>query len=309
MIYDVYHDESKEEAFWHAFLFIPKASREEILDYLKKARLINDFKGKRLSFKILKSNSSFNCAKSWLSILVSAFQQGKKDKLEYFCFGKTKYDRTTHTISPLLKQFSKPPKCKIAIFHLKHGHRDMEHHHDDLSKIETTFRMGLQGAAHYLFNKENPLEIENIFLDREKHYRIGYKRDFNKGKVLERLSANFRDYCLLCPNCKVFGEELREGDTLFLDLADIILGTFRFGILNPYCTKYKNEKEQKKSDMCKLFLPLVKRLRKGYSRMQNSRFVNFGTFSSAWIENGEWRFENLSQKYLVCPVIENLKLF
>lgn len=65
---------------------------------LKKGRELSEFKGKNLSFKDLRSDSSFECAKSWLSILCSALQQKEKDRLE----------------------------------------------HDDLSKTETTFRMGFK---------------------------------------------------------------------------------------------------------------------------------------------------------------------
>ena len=70
-------------------------------------------------------------------------------------------------------------------------------HQDNLSKIETTFRMGLQGAVHNLFNENDPLVLGNIFLDGEEHYRIEHKRNFDKKKVLNKLSTRFRQYCSL----------------------------------------------------------------------------------------------------------------
>ncbi|MHA1742660.1 MAG: hypothetical protein ACTSV6_00235 [Candidatus Heimdallarchaeota archaeon] len=290
-------------------MFIPKDNRREILKYLKQARQLSGFKGKRLSFKKLRSDSSFRCAWAWISILVAALQQKRKEGLEPFYLGKTAYNQFKRRRVPLYGQFSQPPKCKIGIFHQKHKHRDMTGHRDGLSEIETTFRMGLQGVAHYLFNENNPLEIRNIFLDREEHYRIAYKRNFDKQRVLDKLNIKFREYCSLHPQCRVLGKNLKDSDLTFLDLADIFLGAFRFGVLNHACGSYKDEKEKSKFKLCKLILPLTERLKEGYARMKNSRFEDFGTFSSAWIENRDWRFGNLVQKFLVGPPIENLRLF
>ena len=309
MIYDIYHDESKKEAFWHVFLFMPKNNRREILKYLEEARQMSGFKGKDFSFKKLHSAPSFECAGAWISILVAALQQKRREGLEPFYLGKTGYNCPKRRRLPLYRRFSQVPKCKIGIFHEKYKHKDMTGHLDSLSKIETTFRMGLQGATHYLFNEDNPLEIRNIFLDREKHYRMAYKRDFDKGKVLDKLSIKFRDYCYLHPQCKISGENLNNSDLTFLDLADIFLGIFRFGVLNTIPMSYKDKKEENKFYLCNRISLLVERLNKGYARMKNSRFEDFGTFSSAWIEDGDWRFEDLACKFLEGPAVENLTLF
>lgn len=43
MIYDIYHDESKEEAYWHGFLFVPRMNRSYLLDLLNEARRNTDY--------------------------------------------------------------------------------------------------------------------------------------------------------------------------------------------------------------------------------------------------------------------------
>ena len=43
MIYDIYHDESKEEAYWHGFLFVPRMNRSYLLELLNEARRNTDY--------------------------------------------------------------------------------------------------------------------------------------------------------------------------------------------------------------------------------------------------------------------------
>jgi hypothetical protein len=114
MIYDIYHDESKKEAFRHVFLFTPKDNRREVLKYLRTARQLSNFKGKRLSFKNLGSNTSFECAKAWISILMGALQQKEKSGLEPFYLGKTRwYSRSEKRRIPLYRQFLKHLSAKL----------------------------------------------------------------------------------------------------------------------------------------------------------------------------------------------------
>ncbi len=112
--YDIYHDESKEDSFWHVFLFVPKLLREELISKLKVAREV--FSGEELSFKDLGSDTSFFCAKCFLSIACSAFQQKIKSQLEPFLVGKTEYSSKQKGVKPLIDTFSDVPRLKIGIF-------------------------------------------------------------------------------------------------------------------------------------------------------------------------------------------------
>lgn len=308
MIYDVYHDESKEEAFWHIFLFVPRTTKKVLVDCLTKARHISKYQGQQLSFKNLRSDNSVHCTKAWLSILSAAFQQKSKNQLEPYMLGRTVYDQACQRPTGLIERFSEPPRCKVAIFRLQNNHGDMTGPTEGLSKIETTFRMGLQGACHFLFSQDDPLEIGGIVLDREEHYQIEYDRDFDSAKVLNRLEAKFRGYCTLRADCEISGESISADDRMLLDLADLFLGAFRFGTINPNSDTCTGDKAQKKLSLSKVLQPLIVRLNEGYARMRNSRFDRFGTFSSAWIEDVEWRFEDIAPRFFRQPVNENLTL-
>lgn len=297
-IYDIYHDESEERDFWHIFLFVPKDSMCKILPYLIEARKISKFKGNKLSFKNLFSTSSFECAKAWMSILVSSLQQTDKSQMQHFCLGKTEYDKKIGQRKMLPNKFECPLKLKVCIFHQKNEHKDMKGHYDELSKIETTFRMALQGACHFLFDKNNPLVIGNIFLDGYKHYLREHKRNFNDNKVLLKLKDKFRDYCNFQANTKFHYDYKKMNDEykLFSQLADIFLGTFRFGYLYSASSK-TTEKEEKKLKICEHIKPLIEKLNRG-KNMCNSSYYKFGLFSSAFIENDEWKFESLHKKFM-----------
>lgn len=308
MTYDIYHDESKEEAFWHIFLFIPHDIKSELTDTLLQARYLCDYKGRQLSFKNLNSNSSLNCTKSWLSILSSAFQQKDKKPYEPFYMGTNTYDSSCSRRTGCYGTFSKPLKCKVAIFHLKDNHKDMSSNLNDLSKLETTFRMGLQGASHYLFSPECPLVVSSIILDGEKHYPIQYNANFDFNKVSHKLDIMFRDYCSLSSTCTISGKNISEEDRILLDLADLFLGAFRFGYLKPQLCDCVSDREVSKYNLSKVLKPLVYRLNEGYARMKNSRFEKYGTFSSAWIQNDQWEFENISLQFLKQKIPQNMLL-
>lgn len=309
-IHDIYHDESKEEAFWHIFMFVPRESRAMVLDALTKTRKACGFSGSKLHFKRLSSNSSFACAKAWLSILVAALQQKQKDKMEPYYVGPNKYCSSEKRRTSEYAAFPIAPRFKLAIFHQKSHHSDMTGHHDRLSQIETTFRMGLQGAAHYLFSETDPIVIGNIFLDREEHYRVEHRRHFDKKKVLNKLNSRFRHYCSLAADCEISGETISLDDQTFLDLSDIFLGTFRYGVLNePTLTCGADDVKARKRRLSNEINHLIKRITEGSARMRNSRFENCGTFSSAWIENDEWQFENLASLFLRHQSAKPIALF
>jgi len=308
MEYSVYHDESKEDAFWHVFLFVPNESKSIVLKELRAAKEVTCLNLTDFSFKNIGSNNSIECTRIWLSILCAALQQDDKNEMEPYYLGKDSIHCPVHRRKkPNHNNFTTSPKLKIAVFQQKNNHEDMEGF-DNLINIETTFRMGLQGACSYLFNQENPLEIAQIILDREDHYQIAHGRDFDKNTVLSRLNRNFRTYCSLKNECTISGNSINDDDQVFLDLADLFLGTFRLGILKPQ-EKFCSDKEKKKHPLCYNLKTLMQRLNKGGARMNNSRFNRFGTFSSAEIINGEWNFTDLSTDFLKFPSVENLNLF
>lgn len=308
MIYDVYHDESKEKSFWHVFLFIPRSFREKIFDFLDEAKKLSKYNKERIGLKFVNSKSSFECAESWLTILNSALQQKSKGSLAQFTIGKSRRSNDMLRKHPILRQFDNPPCCKIGVFHIKDNHKFMTGHIDGLSEIETTFRMGLQGAAHYCFSREQQLVIGDIFLDGDEHFRIEYERDFDAQKVLSRLDERLRDYCQLHDTSRIRSNDVDATDRAFLDLADLYLGVFRRGTLSA-TGRLKNEKRREYTRLlCNIISPLIIRSGEGEARMRNSRFYRFGTFSSAWIDNGNWKFESLAPKFRMPSQDDDLSL-
>jgi len=303
MIYNIYHDESKKDAFWHCFLFIPLESENELFNALKSAKKNTDFQGEMHFRKMdFTRQPSYGCSKSWLSILIASFQQ-KNGAMEPYWVGKQKYhSKEWERKEAFKKKFSKPLKVKIAIFRQDNHHQDMSGHFDKLSKIETTFRMGIQGATHYLFDESNPIEANKMIIDGENHYQMIHKRPIDKEKIVSKLKANSRSFFTFTGNFEIRGESLSEKEKEFIDLADCFLGVFRAGIIRPsseYCT---NDNERKKYELCELIKQFFDdKLNRGTHRMRNSRFEKFGTFSSAKIENDNWKFSNIHQDFLNPP--------
>ncbi len=68
--YIVYHDESKEPGFWHIFLFVPVASRAELIAAPEEAWRNSRFKGQHRHYSDLRSSATgHNMADYWLRIL------------------------------------------------------------------------------------------------------------------------------------------------------------------------------------------------------------------------------------------------
>jgi len=309
MLYNIYHDESKKEAYWHVFLFVPVEQRTVIHKRLQEARINTSCKKTKLSFKKLKNGPSIHCARVWLSILSSSLQQKHKNRMEPYFTGLNDKDPRGSRTNSHCAQFSQPPRCKVALFRQLNKHLDMAGHFDDLSKIETTFRMALQGAAHFLFDENSPIVVRNIFIDGERHYKREHRRAFDKNKVLSKLDSRFREYCAFHQDCNIEGERLDIIDREFLDLADIFLGAFRLGVLRPTIDCCKTQKERDNYPLCDYISCVIEKLQRGKARMKNSRFKKFGTFSSAYIDDyDEWVFDDLIHEFLRQKSAVNLLL-
>lgn len=287
IIYNVYHDESKEGDYWHIFYFVPVTSRSELLQALKEALLNSRYKGKDRSFKEIRASpTGNNMIEYWLSVLHASFQMKIGDGMLPFTIGRPVGG--DYYNKKIFRQFSKPLQCRIAIFYLPNGHNDLTLIDDPTRRIECTFRMGLQGACHYLFSAESPVIIQSIFIDRECHYR----RRLDRKWIFRKLSERFRDYCSLGPDCQIEGEIVHEDDRIIIDSTDIFLGTIRYAYLTPH--ERNHSKKAVHAQRIESILDLIAR---GSKRMQNSRLGKFAAFSKAWLENGEWQYIPLAQDH------------
>ena len=139
-------------------------------------------------------------------------------------------------------RFPYPLQCKVAVmFYPKgadwkiygeHPRKEQKLRHD-----ETVLRMLLKGAAHYLYDEHNPVEIKAIIADGESAHR-----HFNEGRVIWRLfyegvygRSPLRDYAKVSPTASIThlpsDHKLYETDSeeykhaTLLQAADLLLGT------------------------------------------------------------------------------------
>ncbi len=288
-VYDIYHDESKEEAYWHGFLFVPRVQREYLLSLLQQAR---DGAGwqKVISYKDIskemgKNSPRVQLVESWLTIAVASLQQQKFHKKTQFFIWKNHKKNWF----PCLEN---PIKCKFVVFKERDNHKKMFKGLDKMKKIEITMRMGLLGGIHFLFDINNPLKIGNLVIDK-----------FGNGEDLRRMIKNLADYIIkkkrkyvsfiqgakIIPQNsdheKIFSYQKKD-DSHLLQLCDILLGAVRFISYNPDISHIKYKISRSVKDL----------LQKNPFEMRKSRFAKGFSLTEAWIENGEWKFDRLKLK-------------
>lgn len=291
-VYDIYHDESKEESYWHGFLIVPRSQRQYFLRLLQKARENTEYCNE-VSYKNMKNRKSTlgklaTIIESWTSIAIASLQQQKLDTLPV----KFHLGGMSREFIPKLDDLI---KCRFVIFKEKDNHKKMYNSMNKLEHIETTFRMGLKGGIHCLFNNDNPIKIGNVYIDGDEHYRQ-YGRTFDINKTLLRFKNEARDYVHFLKDSKLIPQRSdhkkieknqKIENSYLLQLCDILIGGIRF---YSFCRDDKHIKS-KISYACK---KLLKYDINNQYRMKNSRFYNGFLLSEAWLENGEWKFNQLT---------------
>ena len=295
MLYDIYHDESKEEAYWHGFYFVPRENRNYLLNLLYEARKNTSY-FYQLHYKKIKSrvkpNSNKTIAiKSWTSIGVSSLQQQKsyEDPLKIY-MGKLPRRE------PKYKILRELIKCKFAVFKEKDKHKKMFFKYDNLRNIEITFKMALKGALHRLFNNERTITVGNIFIDNDEQYKGEYGRNINTADIIKRLQLEKREYVKFLDNSEIIPQKsdhlkIKNGqnpdDSHLLQLCDILIGGVRF---HSYCPE-TNMAKFRISEQCKY---LLEHDQENRARMKNSRYYNGFLLNEAWIDNDKWYFGQLN---------------
>jgi hypothetical protein len=296
VIFDIYHDESKEEAYWHGFLFVPRENRDYLLGLLREARVNTDY-FYPVHYKKIRCNKKHNSKKeiiikSWTTIGVSSLQQQKLNKISPFVY-LGRYPRKT---KPVYKKLQKLIKCKFAIFKEKDRHRKMFFKDDNLRNIEITFKIALKGALHKLFSNENPVTVGNIFIDGDEHYIGEYGRNINMAEILRRLQIERRDYVEFLGDSKIIPQKsdhrkLKNNqvieDSYLLQLCDILIGGVRF---HSFCPETSNVK-YRISEPCK---NLLEHDQNNIARMKEGRYFNGFILNEAWIKDEEWKFCQLN---------------
>lgn len=300
-IYDIYHDESREDAYWHGFLFVPRSSREYLLELLQKAREGIGWES-HISFKDIKTQTQrtqngsshsprVQLAQSWITIGLASLQQQKFLEIptQFFICGKPR---------EYYPRLDRPIKCKFAIFKEKDNHKKMYNGLTKMEKIEITLKMGVKGGIHKLFNKNEPIKIGNFFIA-----EFGYQSNLKKAlkKLAYQIAKEKRSYVSIIKGAKIISQNSdhnkikssqNPNDSHLLQLCDILLGGIRY---HSYCPAI-NSIKYNISLPCRI---LLDRDLNNYYRMKQSRFWNGFTFTEAWLENNEWRFNYLKPKNII----------
>jgi len=296
IIYDIYHDESKEEAYWHGFYFVPRINRNYLLSLLNGARANTGYDYQvhyqRIKSKTKCTNPKAIIINSWTTIGVFSLQQQKLYKIPPFVY----MGGIPRKIKPIYKQLEDLIKCRFAVFKEKDKHKKMFFKNDNLRNIEITFKMALKGALHKLFSNDDPVTVGNIFIDGDEQYIGEYGRNLNTAKIIRKLQIEKREYVNFLDNSKIIPQrsnhlKLRSGqnaeDSNLLQLCDILIGGVRFHSYYPNIniTKYRI------SELCKY---LLEHDQDNIARMKESRYFNGFLLNEAWIEDDEWKFCQLN---------------
>lgn len=238
----VYHDETKDAQGrnfkGHVLLFVPvNLSVTNITPLFGKT--VENYSPQRMLFtKLIECRQEFACyGKLHFSELSG--QTWKKYDFAYRNTIEIMVDALRHK-SPSLFPF--PLKCKIAAIFYEKG-ADWKIYGGDTRKEqilrhdETLLRILLKGAAHYLYDDENTIEVTGLITDGNPAHR-----QFNEDRVLWRLTHDdqfgrkpLRDYVNFSPSLYINhlpsnhneyeydSEEYLNAN--FLQIADLLLGS------------------------------------------------------------------------------------
>lgn len=293
--YIVYHDESQVGGFWHGILFIPEKHRTFILESLNEIRTISKF-NEPISLKnaTKKRIKRYACSKMWVDFAYHCLQQNSKDKMlgtVYFPVKEINSDYSKATCYTPIIQLQQIVGMKFSLFHLPGTLKSLndDYHFDYASKFETTYRMCLKSACHFLFTDENPVILNGLHFDH--HLHLGRKIDYNR--IIERLTYEFKDYASFNSGVYIndessdhrLGESQSYDDCQFLQLTDLLVSGFRTFLGEATNSDHK--------EVCCNIDLLISKWNRGHAGYRNSRWYKGLSISQGSLdEESNWRFNN-----------------
>ncbi|MFA7169643.1 MAG: hypothetical protein WC178_02205 [Candidatus Paceibacterota bacterium] len=283
MNYEIFHDESKKDGYWHGLLFVPEDNREKLIEQIKYIRGINRINDtQRLDIKGV-GNKKRN--RQAIQMLLNFFVITLKGRIDQE--SKIIYKSNFRDDRSEYKEIKIDYLYNIKFFLLKErdGFKKMNKGLDFGQKAKITFKFALKGGGHYLFDKENPINIKKIYFDGHEHYR----RRIEKEKITENLTDSLREYCVIDRSFEVDDRQRkdRQDDTKFImDFIDNIIGSWRKVIL-----------EEKEDIMFNPIKDVFNRFKEGrIGGDKNCRWFKSFSLSECYLENEEWHFDNFSYK-------------
>jgi len=283
MRYELYHDESQLDGFWHGMLLVPVNQKKKLIELLELARMNTRVDGKLSLKRVKKKNRIYSCAYSWITIGVASLAQKFGNYNPQIYLGElVRNQRIYHFLDSEIG-------AKFILFCERDAHNQMVGYPDHASKIETTFRIGVKGGLHYLGCEESPIEIVKMHFDGHEHYQ----RHLDKARIVGRMKG-LRDYCSIVDNQGLIVDGSSDENALnsqshedcqLLQLTDLFVGGFRNLLSNAQNPIHK--------EIAQPLAIIKKKLDKGYARMKRSRWFRSICISQSFLENGQWRFSDI----------------
>ncbi len=283
MDYELYHDESKVDGFWHAMLLVPIEKKQVLFQLLSQARQ-NTHHMKPLGIKkVRKYGCIYSCSDCWVQSGVAALMSRIKNQSYPIFLGSIIGGQKYYS------QFKEVIGAKFILLKYLDNLEEMTGHLDYGSKVETTFRIGLKGGLHLLGSQSERIHIIRMHFDGHKHYhrRLSYDR------IIKKLQGGLRDYCSILTAPNVIDDrssnhekpECQEyDDCQMLQLTDLLLGCFRI-VLTPVTKTKKIHR-----NLAQPVREVVDRYQQGSARMWNSRWRNSFCMSQCYLESGSWKY-------------------
>jgi len=287
--YEIWHDEhrgdDKVNEYWHGIFFVPVNKKKEIIKFLKKIRDEHKydyqqnikFAGSLKAGRTKKAGVVKNHLDLFSHLLIVREDKAKTQLFNYN--QKQKHEKKPVPFITIKEVFN----CKFVLFYVPDNHKSFNKYSMDYaSRVETTFRFGFRGGAHYLFSKQNPIKIVKLYFDGYEHYG----RHIDKKRILK---GELRKYCKVSNGCGIDDRQIKDRDEdsrIMINFVDIILGAWVAkikGLDDPNQVLYSLN-------------PIYERLLNNkIVKNQNSRWHKSMAVSKLKIINGEIQFPDFFQ--------------
>jgi hypothetical protein len=282
MDYELYHDESKVDGYWHGILLVPVAKKQMLIQLLSQARQNTRYEEPLSIKRIKKYNRVYDCADSWVQIGVAALMSRIKTQPYPISLGQKNYSLFQTVIG-----------SKFILFRYLDNIGNIPGYQDYGSKVETTFRIGLKGGLHMLGNQSESINITRMHFDGYEHYL----RHLDRNRIIGRLTG-LRDYCSISTAADVIDDRSGNhkkpgcqdyGDCQLLQLADLLIGCFRIALAPVVETKNIHRK------LAQPIKGIIDRYQQGSVRMRNSRWRDGFCMSQCYLASGSWKYQMIEE--------------
>ena len=277
---DIYHDESKQDGFWHGILVVPRDSRAELLDRLAVARATSGHE-EPIGVKSCRSGKTrrISCLTAWVSVGVSALLHKGG---EAFSTGKTLIPGKGHRVN--LQRTARPLNAKFCALRCPENLGTLSG--DWKENVETTLKITLKGALHYYATHPNAeaIRIRNLYVDGHEHY-AGH---LDETRILDRLRREAKPSITIAEDARLFdfsSDHRRAPKEAYdhcqlLQLADCLVGGVRLHVTAP-------EHHLVTAGHLSPLAAVMDRFEEGWARMRHSRYgMNFSMSSMELSQDG-----------------------